>query len=132
MESFNLNIINIKWLYFSKRKWLNLKYNPLNDTKLRKKNARRSLENSFLSLSTKCPSNHIGRKILSESIYNLDVKTYDPKLATIYEKYIVHRILLKKCKTIGIFDCKLHGLKTKDISFVLKLNKNSIERTVIL
>ncbi|KCZ76091.1 hypothetical protein H311_02918 [Anncaliia algerae PRA109] len=81
------------------------------------------------SLSIKCPSNHIGRRISSKNIYNYRCKNKWCKINyNILENTPFKGSKLKIWKAIRIFDCWLFGLKIKDISFILRLNKNTITR----
>ncbi|KCZ78359.1 hypothetical protein H311_00606 [Anncaliia algerae PRA109] len=98
--------------------------------KIKSKEEYKKLAENFVSkLSTRCPNNHLGHKKSKKCEFNFRCRNkYCMINYNILENTPFKGAKLKLWKIIKIYDCWLYGMNVKDISFILKLNKNTVTR----
>ncbi|KCZ75846.1 hypothetical protein H311_03166, partial [Anncaliia algerae PRA109] len=85
---------------------------------------------NFLShLSTRCHNDNIGHRISRNSSFNYRCRNkFCMVNFNILEKTTCKGAKLEIWKIIRIYDCWLYGMLVKDISFLLRTNKNTVTR----
>ncbi|KCZ80452.1 hypothetical protein H312_02128 [Anncaliia algerae PRA339] len=98
--------------------------------KMKKKSEYKLIAKNFLShLSTRCHNDHTGHRISKNSSLNYRCRSKFCMVSyNILEKPPFKGAKLEIWKIIRIYDCWLYGMKVKDISFFLRINKNTVTR----